>query len=417
MGIGAAITGFIEAIGVGASTAATIASIATPALIGAAGGAGLAAIEGGNIGKGALLGGLTGGIGGAAGDVLTSLGVPAGGLESAAAGAIGGAAGNAITGGNPLTGAIEGGAAGGLFKSFTGPAATPAPAATGGGVSGAAATAAPASVGAVSPDVTQTVAGGTSLPGSGGGGAGLPGSMGAGAAAGGSGGASGLNTTAGDVAGLGSGSSSLTPSTGLSTVNAPTITGAANNPLPVAANDTSSLIQSTPSLKGPSVASSFTDSLTKNPLATAGALGLAGNVLKGNPLPQGFSALNTEASRLAQQGSQMSGYLTNGTLPPGLQAGITAAGDAAAASIRSQYASRGMSGSSAEAQDLQNLQQRLVTQGAEMATQLFSQGVQETQLADQLYLQLMQTQITQNKETGDAIGNFAAALASMGKAA
>jgi hypothetical protein len=142
-------------------------------------------------------------------------------------------------------------------------------------------------------------------------------------------------------------------------------------------------------------------------------LGMGANLLGGNK-PSPYSAnLTSAASSLTTQGSLMESYLSSGTLPPGLQTGIDQATQAAHATIKSQYAARGMSGSSAEAQDLQAVTERASAQGAQLAIQLYSQGVQETQLGDQIYAQLMQAQTTQDNQASAAISNFAGAMAGM----
>ena len=126
--------------------------------------------------------------------------------------------------------------------------------------------------------------------------------------------------------------------------------------------------------------------------------------------------LGSEAGALSQQGAQLRGYLENGTLPPGQSEALTSAADAANATIASEYASRGMTASSAEAQDQQAVQDRKVAAAAQIATQLFSQGVQETNMADSLYIQLMNVQLNQDAQLNQAFGNFATALAGMGRA-
>lgn len=157
--------------------------------------------------------------------------------------------------------------------------------------------------------------------------------------------------------------------------------------------------------------------LLKNPSLLLSAAPLVLDVLKGNQMPAGYSALSKTAGQDAQDANQLKSYQTSGTLPTGLQAGLNTAADSAAASIRSQYAARGMSGSSAEAADLQALNQRVQTQGAQIATQLYSEGVQESQLSSSIYEQLMKVSQEEDQQTSSAIGSFASALAGMGRPA
>jgi hypothetical protein len=70
-----------------------------------------------------------------------------------------------------------------------------------------------------------------------------------------------------------------------------------------------------------------------------------------------------------------------------------------------------MSGSSAEMQALETAQQTAVTQGANIALQLYNQGLSQAQLADQIYSTIMQTAIQQDAALSSAVGNFAGALA------
>ena len=145
-------------------------------------------------------------------------------------------------------------------------------------------------------------------------------------------------------------------------------------------------------------------------LALGGA-GLAYNMLKGNePVP--YSAqLESQAAQLQAQGAQLQGYLSSGTLPPGIGAALQGAHDSAAASIRAQYASRGMSGSSAEMQDLSNLAQTTVSQGANIASSLLSTGVTEQQFASGLYQNLMAQSVAQDTAMSNAMAGFTNAMA------
>lgn len=424
MGISTAIAGLVETIGaalgttVAAGTAATIGTIGAGALEGAALGAGTSALEHKNIGKGALLGGLTGGLGGGATVALEGAGVGATAAEGLG-GLVGGTGAGLITG-EKFSDALKGGIVSGGLSLARGALTAPAspsggnaPAA-GGGSSSAASTAAPASVGAVDPNVTAPA--GSSLPGTGGGGSGLPGSFGTGAAGETGSAALGSESSFGGAPSSG-GSTSVAPS-------APSVSGGGDvvitgNPSSVPA------IMKLPAIDalGPVGAQHANDNPGKkmmadalhNPSLLLAGGGLAANLLAGNKKPVGFGALENQAQSELAQGRQQESYLGNGTLPPGLQQGIDSATQSAAATIRSQYASRGMSGSSAEAQDLASLQQRATTQGAQMAMQLYQQGVQESQLADSIYAQLMGVQQEQDKETSSAVGGFAAALAGMGR--
>lgn len=155
----------------------------------------------------------------------------------------------------------------------------------------------------------------------------------------------------------------------------------------------------------------------------AGQLGMS--LLKGQqPLP-GSAQINAAAGTvgaasagLVGQGQTLTGYLQSGTLPPGVQQGIDQAAASAKASVRAQHAQHGTSGSSAEAQELANVDSLAATQGATIATQLLQQGVSEISsgisgqgLSAQIYQYLLQNALTQDQQLGQAIGSFASSLA------
>ena len=159
-----------------------------------------------------------------------------------------------------------------------------------------------------------------------------------------------------------------------------------------------------------STLSNLGSSALKNPAALVSGAGLLYNILAGDKKPPEAAALSQLAAQDQAQGTQLSSYLTSGTLPSGVQAGLQQAHDAAAATIRSQYAARGQTGSSAEAQDLQNLANTTLANGAQIATGLLNQGIQESEFASQIYGQLMNATIAQDNQLSSSIANFAGAL-------
>jgi len=155
--------------------------------------------------------------------------------------------------------------------------------------------------------------------------------------------------------------------------------------------------------------------LGKNPgLLISGAglgyemLNKASNPLSGTP---GYNQISNTAGSLATQGQQLTSFLQNGTLPPGVQGALTQAAHSAKAAIRSQYAARGMSGSSAEAQDLAGVDQTIASQGVSIATQLLQTGISEQNLSAQLYSTIMSAQLNQDNQLSQAIAALAAAAA------
>ena len=151
--------------------------------------------------------------------------------------------------------------------------------------------------------------------------------------------------------------------------------------------------------------------ISNNPaLALGGAL-IGYDVLKGNQVPKGENAINAEATQLGAQATQLQSYLASGTLPPGVATALKQAASSAEAAIRSQYAARGESGSSAEQADLANVQNTIVSQGASIATNLLNSGIQEGQLAAQLYGQIMNQSLASDQQLTQALGVLAAASA------
>lgn len=393
MGISAIIASAVSAVGTAATAiGTTAASIGTavglPAgVTGAIGtgvtqgleqgvlSAGISGLSGGNVGKGFASGFLSGGASGALGPALgsaTGLGPKWGG---ALAGAGGGALGAWATGGDPLRGALTG-AGSNLLPSVLGSLTGGGGAATGADATNLS-TSDNASVGSgdLSAPVNST----------------LDGTVGKGAAAGGNL-TSGLPSVSANPTSQVAGDTSYAPNPGaLSGAPSPTLAPAS---------------PSTPGL------GNIGGMVSKNPLA---AVGILGALTAGNRNPAGYNQLQSEASSLHQQGAGMMNYLSSGTLPPGLQSSISAASLAAKATIRSRYAQMGMSGSSAEAQDMAGVDQRAVAQSAEIAMKLYEEGLQATQLSDQLYANLMQVQIANDQQLSGAIGNLSGALAMMGQ--
>lgn len=464
MGISGAIAAALTDVGVGAATAGTIASVAAPALVGAAGGATLSGVTGGNPLTGALTGGLTGGFAGIGGDVLGST-IGNVGAE-ALGGAAGGALGAGITGGNPLTSAALGGVAGGVQGYLSGTSASaggPTAGAGGaGGTTGAAGTAAPTGVtpgvGAVGPDTAGAGgAGGLSA----GGGAVVP--AGASSSLTGPSGAvsgaipasavTGATTLPASAADTGSSFlSNLNPSNwfgppvnqtvtgagepfstvGTAAPGASTVTQLAPASVANTVNPTTGLVDFATGAGGAGAATGPTsvESLFQNPsLANLGnviaknpgiALGAAGLGLETIMQPSIPSIsgttqqLQSEAAALGSQSAALESYLQTGTLPTGVQASLNQAAESAKAAIRSQYARMGDSGSSAEAQDLANVDQTVAAQGGSLALQLLQQGVSEGNLSAQLYQTILNTATAENAQLSQAIGNFAGSLAGGG---
>lgn len=154
------------------------------------------------------------------------------------------------------------------------------------------------------------------------------------------------------------------------------------------------------------------------------AMPLLQNLFGGQPkLPQlnvSNQAADQAAAQAAQEANIGQGLQTasqTGTLPPGYQAAIDNAQQAAAAKIRSNYASLGLSGSSSEAEDIANSNLQIQAQAAPILQQLMSQGLSATQAgisgltgAGQLALSQAQLQLQMDQELQDALKNLSTNL-------
>lgn len=461
------------ALGVGAETAAAIGSGVVGAGLGAVGGGAVSALQGGSFGTGALTGALTGGAIGGLGSALggaTGLGTIGGDVI---AGAGGGALGAGITGGDPLTGAAGGALSGGVagvLSGAGGEAATPgtAPAASAGaggagspGV-GAAGVAAPPSVSAGDPgsvgaalaatdpasaaipgppsDVSIAGVSGTAPPPAGT--AMAPADAAAVQASTAGAAASGTNNT--DLSVLGHqisgtnavGSGLSTNAAGNPELNTPS---AATEGAPGAGGPTTTQVSpnvtettglgsgsGTGTAAGTPAGTTNWSNFSNDPFGTVGkaltnnawlvpAAGLALSAGKdmGTSAPNSTDLSNTlqgQANQLQANSATLQGYLSSGTLPAGVTNSIRTATNSAKASIKSQYASRGMSGSSAEAQDLAAVDNNASSQGSQIAIQLLNTGVTEAGLADQIYAQLLSSATARDNQLSQAIGTFASSM-------
>lgn len=141
------------------------------------------------------------------------------------------------------------------------------------------------------------------------------------------------------------------------------------------------------------------------------AVGMGLTALHGNQALPGEKALEATAKQEAAQGSQLQSYLQSGTLPPGIDAGLRSASEAAKASLRSMFAQRGMSGSSSEVEALASVDQTTQAQGAQIALNLLDRGLADSQMSTGIYRILMEKAMQDDAQLGAAFGNFGAALA------
>ena len=171
------------------------------------------------------------------------------------------------------------------------------------------------------------------------------------------------------------------------------------------------------------------NSITKNPLGLlAAGTGLGLDILNRNKSDPNLNALEAQAPGFAAQGAGLTAsgqtlqsYLTNGTLPPGQQAQVTEAVQAAKARIISNHAANGENTNptqnSALAQELSQadlnglaLAGQLETQLASTGQSLITAGLTETGLSSEIYQALVKIDQTNNNQLMSAIASMAAAL-------
>lgn len=151
--------------------------------------------------------------------------------------------------------------------------------------------------------------------------------------------------------------------------------------------------------------------LGQNSGALLSGAGLAGTALMNKSTLPGQKELSNIAGSLAAQGQSLQEYLKTGTLPPGLQGALDVASNDAVASIKSQYAAHGMSGSSAEQEAIAAAHERAQASASQMALQLLQTGVSESEGASALYQSIMNSALQQDNALGTAIGRFATSAA------
>lgn len=368
--------------------------------LGAAGGAALSGIEGKPIGQGALFGGLTGGavagVGPALGGALGG-GTGANLVGDVAAGAGAGALGGKLTGQSPLSGALQGGAVGGVA-----------------GLGGVGSTSTPSTA---SPSITpESTLGAT--PGASAAAVGTPATASPVLGPSASGGGNFMGMLSEEPAGA-AGTAPVGAVTTNALTGAPSIGGGFNSPDIATAGGaapTGAATAAAPTAAGGSVLDKALSSLSSNPLPLLAGGGLLLESALQKPISQTPEAkpLEAAAGRTGALGANLSSYLQTGTLPPGAAAAVNNATAAEKANIRSSFASLGLTGSTMEAQALNQADQNKAAQTFQIGDQLLSQGAQFTNISDQLYQQILQETLQQDQAFQQALGTFASGLAGAG---
>lgn len=447
-GVGSVVSDvFAPAVDIGAAVFApeVLPELLTAEGVGAGVGAATSALAGGNPLKGAISGadvgaGAEGGalLGGA--QLGSTLGISGSTIGETLGGAVGGAAGSGATGTNPLAGGLQGGLTSAIASQLVGtPTSAPQ---TGGSL---AATAAPASVAPSSTslgDFSQAApvtnvtssdlpAPGTSLsqyaP------TGQPNTL--------TGGTQDLiNSFANQQAANTPVTDALNPKV-IADMNAaaggtdPTLTQQSlgsqlfnsNAPVAQTSNDIPQNLAGGGGANAPAAAQgnsllnaikgtdSWGTALGNNLSMIPSLAGLGLAAVQGNKTLKGQNQVAGEANQLAAQGQQLQSYLQSGTLPPGTEQSINEASASAVAAIRSKYAAMGMSGSSAEQQDIANAEAQAASQGTDIAMNLLKTGINESGIASNLYNNILQTSLGQSKELSNVGSSFFSSLSGGGK--
>jgi len=158
------------------------------------------------------------------------------------------------------------------------------------------------------------------------------------------------------------------------------------------------------------------------PLAATAAAPFVSKLI--NPVPQqaGLQSLQQQEAQLAGSqgayGSTLQQPLLTGQLPPQAQTAVDTATNDAIASTKARYANLGLTGSTAEADAISNIQNQKSTLTFQIAEQMAQTGgaaittaANALNLQDQIYSQLMNAQVAQDASLQSAIARFAAGAA------
>ena len=189
----------------------------------------------------------------------------------------------------------------------------------------------------------------------------------------------------------------------------------------------------TPQLSTPSLPQDLSTALPSVGNLTAGGGGLSSlltpkNLLAGGALgyalKNALGTLSEEKSEKALAGQDAARAATfgnlastaiNGQLPGPAQSALNQALNSAKAEIRSKYAGLGLSGSTAEGQDLANAEQQAVAQQFQIGQGLASTGLSEVNAAtgneSSLYEEILKQESAQGTQLGSALSLFAQAAA------
>lgn len=153
------------------------------------------------------------------------------------------------------------------------------------------------------------------------------------------------------------------------------------------------------------IASGF-ESFMKNNSGLLSAAGMGAQYLMSNKQSGAEKNLRDLAGR---QGATARSFLeagASGQLPQGLSEGIMQGYEAAKTSIRNKYAGLGLSGSTMEMQELNDLERRLASQKFDASMALVNQGMDASQIANNTYTALVNKELADDSALADALFNM-----------
>jgi hypothetical protein len=151
------------------------------------------------------------------------------------------------------------------------------------------------------------------------------------------------------------------------------------------------------------------ESFLRNNQGLLSAAGLGAQALMGDRESAMERNLRDSANRARGYADTFINAGTTGQLPQGLSEGIMQGYEAAKAAIRNKYAGLGLSGSTMEMQELNNLEQRLATQKFDASMNLANTGFQAAGVADATYRALLQNEMNNDIQLMEAIARLSGA--------
>ena len=139
---------------------------------------------------------------------------------------------------------------------------------------------------------------------------------------------------------------------------------------------------------------------------TAAGLSLGRQAATSSGAPPGSSNLGQVGNTEQQVGSSLVSQGASGNIPAGLQAGINHSLEQTLAAIRGKYASMGQSGSSGELADIAAARTNAVSQQAQIAQNIITQGTALLNDSSGTFGNLARLSLSSDQALSEAISNF-----------